>query len=162
MCSYKLIEIKKSLAFLGCHWAFPNACCFALSACRVVCDYPALHIWGSFMNFEISSRWWLGALLFPTPIGCLASRKWMQPKAAQGRRGEGFSAGLWAELAMTDPQEWANREAWSSYKRPTAPCLKITQEGLLIMQDSRGLVNYCVFYGKMLGAKWAHLLKCEM
>lgn len=152
MCSYKLIEIKKNPWFsLGAIGLFQMpAALHRLHAGSCVIT-QTLHMWGSFMSFEISSRWWLGALLFPTPMGGRASRNWMQPKAAQGRRGEaGFSAGLWADLAVTHPQRWASREAWSSYKRSTAPCLKMTQEGLLIMEASRGLVNYYVHYGKKL------------
>ena len=142
-CSYKLIEIEINSFFLGATelYQLPAALYYLLKGLRVITQ--TLHMWGSVMSSEISSGWQLGALLFPTPLGCPASRKGLQPPAAQGCRGEaGFSAGLVAEPAITDPQGWASRETWRSYttklfpvysKRPTAPCLKVTQEGFFIM-----------------------------
>lgn len=142
-CSYKLIEIEINWFSLDIIdlYQLPAASCYLCNGLCTITQIPRKR--GSFMSSEISSGRQLGALLFPTPLGCPASRKGLQSPTAQGCRGEaGFSAGLAAELATTDPQGWASKETSRSYttklspvysKRPTAPYLKVTQEGLFTM-----------------------------
>lgn len=151
-CSYKLIEIEINWFSLGIIdlYQLPAASCYLRNGLCTITQ--TLHKQGSFMSSEISSGCRLGALLFSTPLGCPASRKGLQPPAAQGcRREAGFSAGLAAELAMTDPHRWASKEMRRSYttklfpvygKRPTAPCLKVTQEGLFTMVRCSRIVWY--------------------
>lgn len=142
MCSYKLIEIKKknwlSLGAIGLFQMSASLHCLHAGLCVIT---QTLHMWGSFMSFEISSRWWLGVLLFPTPMGCLASRSGCSPRQHRAEEEKQVSQ-------QGCGQSWPDRPSGMGWWRG----MKFLQKVNCPMPEnySGGLVNYYVYYGKML------------
>lgn len=114
-CSYKLIEIEINWFSLGIIdlYQLPAASCYVRNGLCMITQ--TLHKRGSFMSSEISSGWRLGALLFSTPLGCPASRKRLQPPAAQDSEGRQVSQQGWQQSwpwqTLTDgrAKTWGDR-----------------------------------------------------